>query len=107
MIIDGVYRPNITCLQCKQRHPADISCADAKAYAEHGYASRAMRQSIEAIAEVSDAQINELTLALAAMLFDRASRGNAQSKHGQDAAYSWEVFNFVIWLDLKLGANHR
>ncbi len=34
MLIDGHWAPNITCPRCRWRHPAAMSCADAKARAE-------------------------------------------------------------------------
>lgn len=33
------------------------------------------------------------------MLRQRAYRGNCQTKHGIDAAYDWEVYNFVDTMD--------
>lgn len=40
MTIDGKYQPNITCPFCRFRHPALISCADAKRIAEISAAER-------------------------------------------------------------------
>lgn len=33
MMVNGVWYENITCLRCKRRHPAELSCAEAKAIA--------------------------------------------------------------------------
>lgn len=41
----------------------------------------------------------ELSQSICIMLRQRAARGNPQSKHGSQAAYEWEVYNFVEALD--------
>jgi hypothetical protein len=41
------------------------------------------------------------------MLRQRAYRGNPQSKHGMEAAYDWEVWNFTAALDDWLTRRER
>lgn len=45
------------------------------------------------------ADVYDLLGQLHRMLYDRAERGNAQSKHGIEAAYTHEIYMFVDRLD--------
>lgn len=45
----------------------------------------------------------EVSEALAELIKDRASRGNCQSKHGTEAAESFELFHVMRRLDELIG----
>lgn len=36
MMVNGVWRPNITCPRCRFRHPAELHCAEAERIAQEG-----------------------------------------------------------------------
>ena len=36
MIINGEHKPNVSCPQCRFRHPADLSCEEAHRHANQG-----------------------------------------------------------------------
>lgn len=44
----------------------------------------------------------EVAEALAELIRERAARGNCQSKHGEDAAQSYELFRLKSALDVLL-----
>lgn len=51
---------------------------------------------------VNDWVNKQVITAISEKLLDRAKRGNAQSKHGLEAAFDHEVFLFVHKLDQLL-----
>lgn len=47
MMINGKWEENISCRVCGHRHPASLSCKEARMYAEYDRAVREAREQID------------------------------------------------------------
>lgn len=102
MMIEGVWCDNVTCKQCRHRHPVGVSCEYAKAIAEAGRAERRRAEETEA------RRVDPLVAAQEA--FTLSTRRGSEFVPLPDGAGEFKaatVFNGVLFIACDNGAYYR